>query len=157
MRRRHRGAAHGCASPALLMLRIAAAPTPTGHRAHSARTRAYGVHARSLATFPHVCLPSLRYLRAVRPFHLFTSPCAQALTTAPSTWTWLDFGASGRRYGCSTARLVGAGDLAVLRARGRGDGARPGAQRALDASAPKCKKIAQMIKNTIFLALCGMI
>ena len=93
------------------MHRIAAAPAPTAP-APPLRARAACVHAR-LPRSCAVCLPSLRFLCAVRPFHLFASPCAQVLTTAPCTSTWLDLGAAGLLFGCSTARLIGAGDVAA--------------------------------------------
>ena len=109
IRRRHRVPTQRCARPAPSNAPHRGRSGP--HSACSALTRACGVCACSLAAFPCVCLPSLRFLCAVWPFHFFASPCAQVLTTAPCTSTWLDFGAAGLHFGCSTARLIGAGDM----------------------------------------------
>ena len=115
MRRRHRWAAHGCARPAPLSC------TPhrgrsRPHSAGSALTRACGVCACSLAAFPCLFLPSSLYLRAAWPFHLFAPPCAQALETAPCTWSWLKIGAARQIFGRIIVQSDWADGLALQRA-----------------------------------------
>ena len=83
------------------------------HSANSALTRACGVRACSPAAFPCLFLPSSLYLRVAWPFHFFAPPCAQALATAPCTWSWLDIGAARRMIGQNIVQLDWADGLGL--------------------------------------------